>query len=105
MAIMDGNWRLLEHDEALGRTVWTMFDGEKTHFRTDYRVSDIVKTNQRERNDAPAGWKGDWHKIGAVPLNVYHDSGLHDAIGQKDNRFISRFLTDNDAWRTKDGRI
>lgn len=107
MAIKDGDWTLLEHDEAMGRTVWVMFDGRQTHFRTDYRTDSIVKDNRRERNDAPAGWKGDWHKVAAVPLNIYHDSGLHDAIGQKDNRFIGRFLNDSDnrAWRTKDGRI
>lgn len=105
MTIRDGDWRLIDHDERLGRTVWAMFDGRQTHIRTDYRTDKIVQSNRRERNDAPAGWKGDWHRIGRVPLNVYHASGLAEAIRQDDSRFVGRFLTDHDAYRTKDGRL
>lgn len=105
MVIKDGDWRLVSHDEKLGRTVWSLYDGEKTVYRVDYRTDEIVKSNREARNAAPAGWKGDWHLIGRVPLNVYHDSGLSEAIGQRDDRFIGKFLTENDAWRTKDGRI
>ena len=107
MTIKDGDWSLVSHDEAAGRTVWSMFDGRKTVFRVDYRTDEIVKANRAEMNDTPSGWRGDWHKVASVPLNIHHASGLHEAIGQRDRRFIQRFLNDSDnaAWRTKEGRI
>lgn len=107
MKIRDGNFELLEWDAVTGRTVWGYFDGEKTVFRTDYPVENMIKNNKAEFNSAPDHWRGDYVKVASVPLNVLYDSGLDEAIGQKDNRFISRFLNDSDnrAWRTRDGRV
>ena len=105
MPSRDGDWRLIDHDERLGHTFWAMFDGRQTHIRTDYRVSDIVKANKATRNAQPSGWKGENHLVGSVPLNIYHASGLSEAIQQKDTRFIDRFLKENSAWKTKDGTL
>ncbi|AYD02199.1 hypothetical protein [Neorhizobium sp. NCHU2750] len=107
MAIRDGDWELFDYDYATGRSVWRYFDGQQTIFRTDYPVHHLVEQNLLERQETPAGWKGDWHKIGSVPLNMAYDSGLVDAITQQDDKFVSRFLNDSDnrAWRTKEGRV
>lgn len=107
MAIRDGDWELFDYDYATGRSVWRYFDGQQTIFRTDYPVHQLVEQNQLERHEATADWKGDWHKIGSVPLNMAYDSGLVDAITQQDDKFVSRFLNDSDnrAWRTKEGRV
>jgi hypothetical protein len=107
MAIRDGDFELFDYDYATGRSVWRYFDGEKTIFRTDYPVHHLVEQNLLERQETPAGWKGDWHKVGSVPLNLAYDSGLVDAITQQDDKFVSRFLNDSDnrAWRTKEGRV
>lgn len=107
MTIRDGDWELVEHDHFSGRCVWRYFDGAMTHYRTDEPVSGLIEQNKLERNDCGAGWKGDWHKVGSVPLNMAWQTGIVDAISQQDDKFIAKFLNDSDnrAWRTKHGTI
>lgn len=107
MTIRDGDWELVEYDHFSGRSVWRLFDGAMTHYRTDYPVEGLIEQNLLDRNDAGKGWKGDWHHIGSVPLNMAHSSGLVEAITQQDNAWLSRMLNDSDnrAWRTKEGRV
>lgn len=107
MTIRDGDFVLVDYDHASGRSVWSYYDGEKTHYRVDYPVAQAIEQNTLLRNSAPSGWKGDWHKIASVPLNALYDTGLAEAMNQHDDKFISRFLNDSDnrAWRTKDGRV
>ena len=98
---------LFDHDEKLGRTVWarTNDDGTTT-FRTDYRVDPTMDANTAMRNMASPGWKGDWHKVASIPLNIYHDQ-IAEATRQDDMRYLSKWLNDSDnrAWRTKEGTI
>ena len=107
MTIRDGDWTLLEYDYVTGRSVWSLFDGQKTIIRTDYPVAQAIEQNTLLRNATPRGWKGDWHHIASVPLNLAHHGGLVEAVTQHDDKFISRLLNDSDnrAWRTKDGRV
>ncbi|PWL17398.1 hypothetical protein DKP76_11510 [Falsochrobactrum shanghaiense] len=104
--IKDGDWTLLEWDAHTGRTVWHMFDGEKTVIRTDYPITATVAENEKARNEAGKAWTGDWHRIASVPLNIYHEQ-LAEAERQGDKKFISSWLNDSDnrAWRTKEGRV
>lgn len=108
-SVRDGDWELLEWDPQLGRTTWVMFDGEKTIVRHDYQVDKTLERNAEMRSHATDGWKGDWHHVASVPLNLLHDEnvGLHKAFQQGDDKHISRFLNDSDnaAWRTKGGRL
>lgn len=105
--IRDGQWELFSHDPHMGRTVWRWFDGSKTHFRIDQRTDEIVKANKAEMAQSRSDWRGDWHKVASVPLNILYASGLDDAIGQKDDKFLSRWLNDSDhrAFRTKGGNV
>lgn len=107
MTIRDGDWELINWDAASGRTVWAMFNGKETVIRTDYPVAQAIEQNTLHRNAAPNNWKGDWHRVASVPLNMAHDSGMVEAVTQDDDKWLSRFLNDSDnaAWRTKDGRI
>lgn len=107
MTIRDGDFVLVDYDHFSGRSVWSMYDGEKTVYRIDYPVDKIVQQNTEDRNSASSGWRGDWHKVASVPLNMLYDSGLAEAMNQHDDKFISRMLNDGDnrAWRTKDGRV
>jgi hypothetical protein len=104
--IKDGDWTLIDWDSASGRTVWHYFDGEKTHIRTDYPVTATIAENQAIRNEAGTAWKGDWHRVASVPLNIYYDQ-LHSAERQSDDKYVSRWLnsSDNRAWRTKSGTL
>lgn len=107
MRITDGDWTLFDHDFKLKRTVWVRSnpDGSQT-FRTDYAVDDTIEANRDMRNAAEKGWKGDWHRVASIPLNVFHDR-LADASRQGDDAYISRFLNDSDnlAFRTRGGRV
>jgi hypothetical protein len=109
MTIRDGDWTLMQWDPATGRTVWSLFDGEKTIFRTDTPVAATIEDNQLARNAATDGWKGDYHRIASVPMQLLYDEnvGLNTAIQQGDKGYLSRWLNDSDnrAWRTKDGRV
>lgn len=109
MTIRDGDWTLMQWDPATGRTVWQMFDGEKTIFRTDTPVAASIEENLIARNEAASGWKGDYHRIASVPMQLLYDEnlGLNKAIQQGDDGYLSRWLSDGDnrAWRTKEGRV
>ena len=108
----ENGWFLFDHDHKLGRTVWALEERDSsgkliaTHFRTDYRVDPTIDQNTAQRNLAQSGWKGDWHHIGSVPLNIFHDQ-LAEATRQGDDRYLSKWLNDSDnrAWRTKDGTV
>jgi len=107
MVIRDGDWTLFDYDPQLKRQVWSRFnpDGSQT-FRTDYEVEPTIDENTAMRNLASPGWKGDYHKVASIPLNVFWDQ-LAEASKQDDDKFISKWLNDSDnrAWRTKEGRV
>lgn len=107
MRIKDGDWVLVDHDFQLKRTVWAHQNPDgSTTYRTDYAVDDTIEANTAMRNEAGPGWKGDYHKVASIPLNIYWDQ-VHEAVMQDDNKFLSKFLNDSDnaAWRTKTGRV
>lgn len=109
MTIRDGDWTLIEWDPMTGRTVWSLFDGEKTVIRTDTPVARSIEENLIDRNAAASGWKGDYHRIASVPMQLLYDenTGLNKAVLDGDDKFVSRWLNDGDnrAWRTKEGRV
>jgi hypothetical protein len=59
------------------------------------------------RNGAERAWKGDWHRVASIPLNIAYGSGLVQAHSEGDDRSVKRFLNnpDNRAWRTKEGHL
>lgn len=103
----DKGFTLVDWDAPTGRSIWSYFTGEKTVYRIDYPVAEMVKANAIERNLAPAGFKGDWHKVASIPLNILHDSGMAEASRNGDEAFMSKWLnsSDNRAWRTKEGTV
>ena len=107
MIIRDGDWVLFDYDPKLRRQVWVLDnpDGSRT-WRTDYEVDATIEINKAQRNMAQAGWKGDYHHVASIPLNIYYDQ-LHEAARGGDDRYMSKWLNDssNRAWRTKDGNL
>jgi len=104
--IKDGNWELISHDFALGRTVWSYYDGQQNHYRIDYQVDQVLKDNAADRSDhAGAKW-GDGRRVASIPLNVYYDR-LAQAHDQGDDAYVSRWLNDSDnrGFRTFDGTV
>lgn len=108
--IRDGDWELLNWDPATGRTVWLSYDDEGNPVvRTDTPVQHIIDHNAAARSSTPRGWKGDYHRVASIPMQLLYDEnlGLNKAIQQGDDKYLSRFLNDSDnaAWRTKEGRV
>lgn len=107
MKIKDGDWTLFDYDPKLGRQVWyTVNDDGSTTFRTDYEVQPTIDVNAAQRNMAQDNWKGDYHHIASIPMNIYHEQ-LAEASRQDDQRYVSKWLNDSDnrAWRTKNGTV
>lgn len=107
MKVKDGDWVLFDYDIQTGRQVWSLLnDDGSTTYRTDYPVQATVDINTAQRNMAQDNWKGDYHQVASIPLNVYYDQ-LAEAAKEGDEKYLSRWLNDSDnrAWRTKDGRI
>lgn len=105
--ITDGEWTLFDHDPVTGRTVWLRDNGDgTTTARTDYPHQALIDENTAFRNMLSPGWKGDYHRVASIPLNIFHDQ-LAEASRQDDQRYISKWLNDRDnrAWRTKDGKV
>ena len=70
----DGDWFLVDHDFQLGRTVWGRDNGDgTTTYRTDYRVDPTIEINKAQKNLCENNWRGDYHQIASVPLNVFYD--------------------------------
>ena len=107
MKIEHEGWTLYDYDMKLGRQVWYIVnDDGTTTWRSDYEIQPTIDTNQAQRNIAQSGWKGDYHQIASVPLNIYYDQ-LAQASQQNDEKYISKWLNDssNRAWRVKDGTV
>ena len=107
MEIRDGDWILVESDQKLGRSTWMRDNGDgTTTVRTDYAVDPVLEQNRLERNAQEQGWKGDWHKVASIPLNVYYDQ-LRQASLQDDQKYVAKWLNDSDhsGWRTKEGNV
>lgn len=107
MKVTDGDWVLYDYDVQTGRQVWSLTndDGSIT-FRTDYPVQPTIDINEAQRNMAQDNWKGDYHHVASIPLNIYHDQ-LAEASRQDDSAYLSKWLNDADnrAWRTKNGIV
>ena len=107
--ITDGDWTLINWDAEMKRSTWALHDtyGNTTTIRTDYQVDGLIDQNAEVRNIAEKQWRGDYHRIASIPLNVLWDSGLMDAQNQGDDKWLSKWLNDGDnrAWRTKEGQV
>lgn len=99
-------YELFSHDEKLGRTVWKYTDGNKTTYRTDYRVDHIVKDNKAALLDSFGKRWGGGKRVASIPLNIYFDK-YAEAQAQGDDKYLSRLLNDGDnaAFRTFGGRV
>jgi hypothetical protein len=107
MSVWDGDWELIGHNPHSGVSTWRMDVGDGYVFKTLSDPSKILAENAGLRNAAGSGWKGDYHLIGKVPLNLLHDGQIREAAKDGDDEYVKRWLSDSDnsGWRTKDGRL
>lgn len=107
MVIRDGNWKLFDYDFLTGRSVWVMEDGNRTHWRTDYPVENLVRQNQFTRHATAGNAFGEWTKVASIPLNLAYSENLVRAHSEGDDRHVKRWLNDggNRAWRSFEGHL
>ncbi|OAP49039.1 hypothetical protein [Sinorhizobium americanum] len=107
MIVRDGDWKLYDYDFQTGRSVWVMEDGNRTHWRTDYPVENLVRQNAFTRHATAGNAFGDWTKVASVPLNLAHSKSLIRAHSEGDDRYVKRWLNDGDnrAWRSFEGHL
>jgi len=103
----DEGFELVDWDAATGKSVWAKREGDSITYRSDYPVDSILSLNAEQRAIAERGWRGDLHHIASVPVATAWDSGLVEAFGDADDKFMSRWLNDADnrAFRTKEGVV
>lgn len=103
--IRDGDWVLVSHDPATGRSTWRLDLDGKTIIRHDFPVDPLLRTNEFLRNHVDQ--KGEWRLAAKIPMNMLHDTDLGRAHSEGDDKYVSRFLNDSDnrAWRTSGSKL
>lgn len=103
--------KLLEYDPVRKIRRDFHYDPATDEFVVETRqeVEALTEQNKALHNatDERVGWKGDWHRVASLPLNVHADlqrRGLFDRGREKD---LKRWLNDRDnlAFRTRPGRV
>lgn len=105
--VYDGAWKLMEHDSATGRSVWMTVQDNQYVFRVDMPLDEIFDANHDAHMATMGNKFGDYNRIASVPHHLVYQNGLNDAIVQKDDKWISRWVNDSDnrKWRTSRGRV
>lgn len=107
MDIRDGDWTMIDHDLATGRTVWMLDQDGQFVFRVDMPINDILDQN----NDAviaTIGRKfGDYNRVASIPHHLVYQNGVNEAVEQQDSRWLSKWLNDpdNKKFRTSRGTV
>jgi hypothetical protein len=107
MHFAEGKWVCLGHNPNSGVSTWAMRDGEDVVFETRQDASALLDKNRAERNMANNNWKGDYHRIAAIPVSMMYDGYFHEASKEGDEKAVLKFLNDSDnaGLRTKEGRL
>jgi hypothetical protein len=80
-------------------------DDKSYALKTEYLYGKkLLDVNAEDRADAAGTRWGDGRIIGRIPINILQDEqiGLMDAIRQYDGDYLTKFLNDNPALKTRD---
>lgn len=106
--VMDGDWRLLDYDEASGHARWFQ-QVDDTHFAIKdvyYETDALLDANAEKLNGSLGKRWGDGQVAASIPLNVFFKE-LAEPMRQKDRAYVKRWLNDGDhaRFRTFGGRV
>jgi len=107
MMDMKDGWRLLSDDPIMGIRELFHYDPttDTTYIKTQhYRIEALIDQARLERNASTNTRWGELAKVGTVPMNIWQ-AELAEATKQRDRKYIARWLTDHDKFRTRDGRL
>lgn len=99
---------MVSYDEILGTEQWVHEDGDKVYletrdpFNTKLIMAEDV-ANERKMFDERSGWKGDIHKIGTIPLEIWYT--LPRDL-RNDEKALRKWLDGPGAiWKTRPGKL
>lgn len=110
-----GPARVLSYDPDSGIREIFQYDPDedKTVIYTEQDISGIIRRNRAfyAATDERAGWKGDLHWVGSIPLVTYHQlvkQGIISWGGEiRDQERLTQWLNDsqNRDFRTRPGTV
>ncbi len=100
-------WQCVASNPVSGVSTWVKEEDDGLLVQTRQDVSALLDKNMAQRNVAANHWRGDYHCIAALPLEMMHSTDLGRAIQEGDDSYVDRFLNDGDnsKLRTKEGRV
>lgn len=97
----------LSFDAATGTEKIFHYDPDADRFfiETKQDVTDLLELNKAAASQQESGWRGDWHHVAEIPLNLFYElkaKGIAD-----DPKRFKAWLNDpeNRFFRTKLGRV
>lgn len=106
--LTDGKWRLLDFDPATLIAEWFWYDEEKDKIviRKVQEVENILDRNREMEVESHNQRFGDMQMVASVPITVATEQ-LFDAVKNKDQDFVKKFLNDSDnrKFRTFRGHL
>jgi len=105
--IRDGSWVLIDHDLETGRSVWMAHQGDQYVFRIDMPLDDVFEQNNAAVIESMGRRFGDYNRVASIPADLIYYNGVDEALRQRDDKWLSRFLNDPDnrKFRTSRGRV
>lgn len=102
------NTKVFDHDILTRQTVnWHTDSDGNVVIESVQDVAPVVELSRAEFNsfDERTPWKGDFHKVGSIPIVVWDDL-VRRGIAN-DDAALRRWLDDSDnrAFRTRPGRL
>ena len=103
--IWDGGFLLMEHDPLTGKSVWMKEEDGNLIFRVDQPLDAIFSANAEAESATNGKPFGDYVRVASIPHHLVYQNGVNDAVENKDDAWLSRFLnnSDNSKFRTSRG--
>ncbi len=104
----DGEYFLVDWDDATRRAVFVKDCGDEWEVRTDYYAMDELVDHNADFRNADSGKKmGDWVRVASVPQYILDQHNIDDKLRQGDKHALSRFFNDADfrKFRTREGKF
>lgn len=105
--VTDGAWALVDHDLETGRSVWMTEQDDQLVFRVDMPLNDIFDQNNDAVLETIGKRFGDYNRVASIPHHLIYQNGVDDAMRQRDQKWLARWLNDPDnrKFRTSRGCV
>lgn len=100
----DGDWHLVDVDPAARKRKYYRFHDGCEQFMTVEDQEDVMVQNNELLKRSQSDPQKEWRLEARIPMSTYFDQ-LHEAVEQKDEKYISKWINDSDnrGYRTHVG--